>query len=175
MISITVLQTHDEPIHLELNPDLLTRDMNQELSKRTGIDAGKIMLFNEQGVIVNKHPYTPLSKTLYRSVNAIHNNTLQLLITEHTHPTYIKKPQTIHYPPPLFRINKAFESITYDNIPAHIHPEQHFEALRYFANKRLIYDDYYSKFPKGIKYLEQIRQSLENWELNHHHQHPQLS
>ena len=167
MIPITVLQTHDEPIQLELNPDLLTIDLNQELSKRTGIDAGKIMLFNEHGVIVNKYPYTPLFKTLYRSVSDIHNNTLQLLITEHIHPTYIKKPQTIHYPPPLFRINKAFESNTDDNIPPPIHPKKHFEAMTYFANKQLIYQDYYMKFPKGIEYLEQIRQSLENWDLNH--------
>jgi hypothetical protein len=47
MLKINVLQTQGDPIHLELNPDSHTKDLNKILSQQTGTDPAKLMLFNE--------------------------------------------------------------------------------------------------------------------------------
>jgi hypothetical protein len=147
MLHINVLQTHGDPIHLEMNPDSNTMDLNRKLSERTGIDQAKIMLFNELGLF-NKIHYSPINHIINN------NSTLQLLIAEHPHPLYITEP-IIHHNIHPFTLHYDYENDIN-------HPNRE-EVQNYFTNKQQIYHKYLKQRDIWLKYIKQINQSIDYW------------
>lgn len=156
-LHLTILKTFGDPLTLEMKETDLYRALTQVIGRQIDTDAGKIMLYGPSGELVNGYPFLPLNYYLQD------NDTLQLLITDYIHPTYIPKPFIKDYPPPLYRLNNAYENQHPNDIPDLLKDD----ANTYFINKKTKRDQFYNQSPIGQQYLEKLRQSLDYWEITH--------
>jgi hypothetical protein len=155
-IHLTILKWGVDSLSIKI-PDTSTfRLLNEEISRQTGIEPGKIMLYQHNRELVNNYEFLPITYSVQD------HDTLLLLIADHIHPKYIPLPY-LNKPPPLYRLNNVFEHQHPNDIPDHLKDD----ANTYFINKKNKRDQFYYQSPIGQQYLEELRQSLDYWNINH--------